>query len=138
MSTLSPSNISSSPDERGVRDEIVIDGKSFGLDEHAAAVIRNALEALQRGSKVEISEAAEFISTQAAADMLGISRPSLVKLLDAGVIPSQRPGSHRRVRRAEVDAFIASRPTRRTKAMEALHESRTPQDDSLDGFVPTR
>ncbi len=138
MPTLFPSNVAPSSDEGGERDEIVIDGKSFVLDEHAADVLRSVLEALQRGASVEISEATEFISTQAAADMLGISRPSLVKMLDAGVIASQRPGSHRRVRRADVEAFIDARAPRRATAMEELHASHTPQDDSLKGFVSTR
>ena len=48
------------------------------------------------------------ITTQQAADMLGISRPTLIRLLDSGRIPFERPGAHRRLRVDDVTAFRAS------------------------------
>lgn len=57
-----------------------------------------------------------YLSTQQAADLLGVSRPTLVKWLDTGVLPCRRLGSHRQVRREDVLAFRASDSTRREPA----------------------
>jgi excisionase family DNA binding protein len=58
---------------------------------------------LARGKATRITVQAE-LATQ-AADMLNISRPSLVQLLDEGKIEFQRVGTHRRVRFESLMAF---------------------------------
>ncbi|MGA2307756.1 MAG: excisionase family DNA-binding protein [Acidimicrobiales bacterium] len=68
------------------------------------------------GSWPTPSRPAETILTPAeAAQLLGLSRPFVVRLLDDGEIPSERlPGSrHRRVRLSDVLAFSARREQRR-------------------------
>jgi excisionase family DNA binding protein len=63
----------------------------------------DALDLLDR-----LQPRAEVLTSQEAADFLGVSRPHLTKLLDQGEIPSFKVGTHRRVRRADLAAFVAS------------------------------
>lgn len=59
------------------------------------------------------------ITMQDAADMLNVSRPTLVKMLEDGKIPYQQVGTHRRLRLADV---VAYREERSRDRMEALRE----------------
>jgi excisionase family DNA binding protein len=65
-------------------------------------VLTLAAAALAEGRPVTLACHEPTLSTQEAADLLGISRPTLVRLLDAGVIPYDRPGRHRRVQLADL------------------------------------
>jgi excisionase family DNA binding protein len=73
---------------RAVFDQIL------ALLDHAAA-----------GRAVTLVPSEAVIGTQEAAELLGVSRPHLVKLLDAGKIPSRKVGVRRRVRASDVLAY---------------------------------
>ena len=72
-------------------------------------VVAEISDALAHGNAVTLTTHAASVTTQEAADMLGISRPTLVRLLEAGQIPFEQPGRHRRVRVQDVLAFQARR-----------------------------
>lgn len=93
------------------------DGHSVELSNAAAAGLRELLEAIADGDAPVVVRRASTLTTQQAADMLNVSRPHVVKLIDRGDIPSHKVGVHRRValddllayrdrRRAEQDAFL--------------------------------
>jgi excisionase family DNA binding protein len=59
------------------------------------------------------------LTTQEAADLLGISRPTLIRLLGDGKIPFEQPGRHRRIR---LDDLLTYRDQRRQERSETLDE----------------
>lgn len=63
------------------------------------------LEAHASGTSVSVVPSREELTPNQAAEVLGVSRPFLVKLLDEGKIPFRRVGAHRRIRAEAVEAY---------------------------------
>lgn len=64
----------------------------------------------------------EVFTTTEAATMLGISRPTLMKLVDSGEIDHLKVGTHHRIPAQAILGFQRARTARRQKAAEALAE----------------
>jgi excisionase family DNA binding protein len=84
------------------------------------AALKRVLEALAKGVDVAVLPLDAEITTQEAADLLGISRPTLVKLVVSGQLPCRTPGAHRRLRVADVLAFRDAQEAERRSALDEL------------------
>jgi excisionase family DNA binding protein len=85
------------------------DGTAVVLPAELVEVLAVAAAGLASGCAVTLTRHEQTVSTQEAADLLGISRPTLVRLLDHGVLPYDQPGSHRRLLLRDVLTFRADR-----------------------------
>ncbi|NYJ76545.1 excisionase family DNA-binding protein [Allobranchiibius huperziae] len=137
---FSPSDLSAQDAEKlaAVVDDasvVTIGTVSVEVSSHGRAVMKEVLELLAAGQRVDVVPVAEFLSTQEAANLLHVSRPTLVKLLEEGALEYDQPGVHRRVARTEIDRFIAERHQRRSDGLKALAAT---GDGSVDQIVSTR
>lgn len=78
----------------------------------AAEAVRHLLVELASGASVHVLADDAELTTQEAADLLGISRTYLVRLVDEGKVPAHLVGTHRRLRAADVLAYQARREAR--------------------------
>ncbi len=88
----------------------------------ALELIGQMLFQLARGKAVTIIPIHSEMTTQQAADFLGVSRPHLVKLLKQRELPFRKVGAHRRVRVEDLLAYKKHEDTGRQKALDELAE----------------
>jgi len=93
---------------------------SIELPSRAIRVLIEALDALTAGQDVTILPADAELTTAQAAEILNVSRPYVVKLLEDGAIPFRKVGSHRRIRREDLMAFKTADNARRQAVMDEL------------------
>lgn len=81
------------------------DGTRIELPEELYEVLKDVVGALSQGLAITVAPQHTVLTTSQAADLLGISRPTLVRLLEDGKIPYDKPGRHRRIRLGDVLAY---------------------------------
>jgi excisionase family DNA binding protein len=95
-------------------------GDPAPLPTSVADALRQIVHLLAQARAVAILPADAQLTTQQAADLLNVSRPYLIRLLDQGAIPYTRTGAHRRIRAADVLAYKGRRDAERGEALDAL------------------
>lgn len=96
------------------------DGEMIGIPASAFHALRLVVDAMSRGQTVVLAPQEEELTSQQAADLLRVSRPHLVKLLDDGRIPFHRVGTHRRIRLEDVLAYRGKRSQNRREQLDEL------------------
>lgn len=90
------------------------------VPESVGRVLTEVLDHARRGERVRVIVDDEEITTQQAADLLNVSRPYLVGLVDRGEMPSRKVGSRRRLKLADVLLYREVDQARRLDAVNAL------------------
>ena len=90
------------------------------IPRQAFELLLEVLGQLANGNAVTIVPVKAELTTQQAADLLNVSRPHLVGLLEKGVIPFRKVGSHRRVAAEAIFAHKRCDDAKRQKTMDEL------------------
>lgn len=104
-------------------------GDQVELPQEMYEVLRYAIDAMHEGLAVQIAPVSKTLTTQQAADLLGVSRPTIIRLLETGQIPFDRVGTHRRVLLTDV---VTYRQRRRDEQYAALDAIAADTDEEFD------
>ena len=83
-------------------------------------ILKEAVNNMRSGKAVLLMPEDANITTQMAANALGVSRPHLIKLLESGEIPYSKTGSHRRIRLVDLHNYEKKRAGIRREAIGNL------------------
>lgn len=102
--------------------------RAIAVPPEIGKVLHHVLDVMARGGTVTIGTVPEVLTTSSAAGILGISRPTLMKMINEGSIPSHMVGTHHRLRADDVYAALRARRARERAAFEELMELEGDED----------
>ncbi|GAB3719436.1 hypothetical protein GCM10027592_62970 [Spirosoma flavus] len=95
------------------RDAITIPRKALEL-------LSFILSSMAEGKAISLIPSESEITTQQAANILNVSRPHIVKLLEDGIVPFKKVGSHRRILLGDLLTYEAGQKQQRKGALQFL------------------
>ena len=111
------------------------DNSKLELPKYVYSILVRVVESMQEGKAVALVPLMEEMSTQAAADLLGVSRQFLVTELETGKIAFHRVGSHRRIYLKDVLDYKKKREVARTESIDRM--AKISEDAGIyDKFIP--
>lgn len=100
------------------------DGTTVELPEAAVDGLIEMLDAVAHGEDATVVRTPREVTTQQAAAVLNVSRPTVVKLIDDGSLPARKVGSHRRILLTDLLAYRDQVVAERRAALDRMtHEA---------------
>lgn len=84
--------------------------------------LQQILEVMAGGGTVTVTAMPDELTTSSAAELLGVSRPTVMRMIADGELEASKVGSHHRLKREDVLAVLAARRRRERAALEHLME----------------
>lgn len=98
---------------------VFVDGTVHRLPPQARDAVVDLLNRFSRGEAVAVSSVEEMLTTSQAAELAGISHTYLRNMTDRGEISVEYRGTHRRIRRASIIAWLEQQK----KTEQVKHQS---------------
>ena len=105
---------------RGVSAFVTSSGERIELPRTVFEVLRTAVGFMSHGQTITLVPDNQVITTQRAADILGMSRPFFIKQLEGGLMAHHRVGNQRRIYLRDVLEFAKQRDEERLSALDLL------------------
>ena len=100
--------------------EIAETGRKIRIPVSVLRLMVQILKEISQGNPVAVVPEATEITTQAASEVLGCSRPHVVRLLEEGKIPYTKVGKHRRIRYDDLMSFKKKMKVSQKKKLQDL------------------
>jgi len=101
---------------------LLADGSHLMLPPSVVELLASVMAILESGQGVSVVPINAELSTEEAAEILNVSRPHVVKLLETGMIPFHKVGTHRRIQLSEVLKYRDSRLVQFDETMKEFYE----------------
>ena len=95
-------------------------GNQVDFPENLISVLTSIVQSMQQNDELLLLSRHRVMTTQEAADFVGVSRQYMVRLMDSGAIACDRTGKHRRVRLSDIVAYQQLRAATGKAAMDSM------------------
>ena len=99
---------------------VTANGEQIHIPDSVYQVLRQVVHAMAKGQAISIVPQQQELTTQQAADILNVSRPFLIKLLEQGEIPYIMVGTHRRIPYQDLMRYKQQRDIKRREGLKEL------------------
>lgn len=110
---------------------ITVGSESVAMSDPLRRAVATIIEELAAGHGVAVSRVGPYLTTGQAAQLLQVSRPTVVKLCEDGLLEFEQPGRHRRIRLESVQRFVDRAAKRRASGLAEFAATDTGDDDEV-------
>ncbi len=136
--SITTSRAISAEDAARLREELArpeavlrVGSETVVMSESLRHAVIKVIDELAAGHDVAIHRVDPFLTTGQAAELLHVSRPTVVKLCHDGVLEFEQPGTHRRISLVSVQRFIEASDSRRAAGLAEFAQTEIGDDGQV-------